>query len=68
MNLIKNFDCNKCIKKTVCKYKENEISQVIQNIENKLDNQVYNENIIMFSVSCREFQLDPITIMKYFET
>ena len=68
MNLIKNFDCSKCIKKIVCKYKENIIPQAIQNIENKLNNQVYDDgNIITVSVSCKEFELEPYTGIKYFD-
>jgi len=56
MSLIKNFNCDNCIKKNVCKYKEVEVPEVISRVETKLDNQVYDENIIIFSVSCKEFQ------------
>lgn len=56
MSLIKNFNCDNCIKKNVCKYKEVEAPEVISRVEGRLDNQVYDEDIIVFSVSCKEFQ------------
>lgn len=56
MSLIKNFNCDNCIKKNVCKYKEVEVPEVISRVETRLDNQVYDEDIIIFSVSCKEFQ------------
>ena len=56
MSLIRNFNCDNCIKKNVCKHKEVEVPEVISRVEGRLDNQVYDENIIIFSVSCKEFQ------------
>ena len=56
MSLIKNFNCDNCTKKNVCKYKEVEVPEVISRVETRLDNQVYDEDIIIFSVSCKEFQ------------
>ena len=56
MGLTKQFDCDICTKNIICKLKEVEVPEVISRVETKLDNQVYDENIIIFSVSCKEFQ------------
>lgn len=55
--LIKQFDCDKCTKKRVCKYKDIEVPEVVSRVEGKLDNQVYNEDILKFYVCCSEYQL-----------
>ena len=56
MSLIKQFDCDICTKNIICKLKEIEVPEVISRVEGKLDNQVYNEDIIKFYVCCSEFQ------------
>ena len=56
MGLIKQFDCDICTKNIICKLKEVEVPEVISRVEGRLDNQVYDENLIIFSVSCKEFQ------------
>ena len=55
--LIKNFNCEECTKKTVCKYKEIETPEIISKVENKINNE-YCPSIINFIVSCKEFQKD----------
>jgi hypothetical protein len=59
--LIKNFDCNNCIKQNVCKYKEIETPEIISKVENKIDNE-YCPSIISFTVSCKEFQKEFLTV------
>ena len=56
MGLTKKFDCDICTKNIICKLKEIEVPEVISRVETKLDNQVYNEDIIKFYVCCSEFQ------------
>lgn len=53
--LIKNFNCEDCTKKNVCKYKEIETPEFISKVENKIDNECYS-SVINFTVSCEEFQ------------
>lgn len=53
--LIKNFDCNNCIKGKVCKYKEVETPEIISKVEGRIDNE-FCPPIINFTVSCKEFQ------------
>lgn len=53
--LNKNFDCNNCIKKSVCKYQETETPEIILKVETRIDNE-YCPPIINFTVSCKEFQ------------
>ena len=53
--LIKNFDCDNCIKVNVCKYKEVETPEIISKVETRIDNE-YCPSIINFTVSCEEFQ------------
>jgi len=53
--LIKNFDCNNCIKGKVCKYKEVEIDAIVSKVKGRIDNE-YCPPIINFTVSCKEFQ------------
>ena len=53
--LIKNFDCNNCIKREVCKYKEVDTPEILFKIEGSIDNE-YCPPIINFTVSCKEFQ------------
>ena len=53
--LIKNFDCNNCIKKEVCKYKEVETPEILSKVEGRIDN-TYCPPIIDFIVTCKEFQ------------
>ena len=59
--LIKNFDCNICMKENVCKYKEIETPEIISKVENKIDNECC-PPVIKFTISCEEFQKDFLTI------
>lgn len=61
--LIKNFDCNICIKEKVCKYKEIETSEIISKVKTRIDNE-YCPPIIKFSVSCKEYQKKPDFLTK----
>ena len=56
--LIKNFNCNKCTKRNICKYKEIETAEIISKVEGKLDNE-YCPPIISFSAFCKEYQRQP---------
>ena len=58
--LIKNFDCDYCTKRNVCKYKEVETPEIISKITNKIDNE-YCPSIIKFIISCEEFQKEFLT-------
>ena len=53
--LIKNFNCEECTKKNVCKYKEIETPKIISKVEDKINNECC-PSVINFSVSCKEFQ------------
>ena len=59
--LTKNFDCNVCIKKNVCKHKEIETPEIISKVEGKIDNE-YCPPIINFVASCKEFQKEYLTV------
>ena len=61
--LIKNFDCNICIKETVCKYKEIDTPEIISKVSTRIDNE-YCPPIINFSVSCKEYQKKPDFLTK----
>lgn len=52
--LIKDFNCDNCIKRNVCKYKEVETPEIILKVENRINNE-YCPTIINFTVSCDEF-------------
>lgn len=52
--LIKDFNCDNCTKRNVCKYKEVETPEIVSKVENKIDNE-YCPPIINFTVSCEEF-------------
>ena len=52
--LINNINCNACVKKNVCKYKEIEVPEIISKVENKIDNE-YCPLIIDFTVFCKEY-------------
>lgn len=52
--LNKKFNCNECVKRKVCKYKEVETPEIILKVEGKIDNE-YCPSIIKFSVLCEEF-------------
>ena len=56
MGLTKQFNCDICTKNNVCKFKEVEVPEVISRVEGRLDNQVYDEDIIKFYICCLEFQ------------
>ena len=53
--LIKNFNCEECTKKNVCKYKEIKTPEIISKVNTRIDNEYY-PPMINFTVSCKEFQ------------
>lgn len=53
--LVKNFNCEECVKKNVCKYKEVETPEIVSKIKDKIDNECC-PPVINFVVSCKEFQ------------
>lgn len=55
--LIKNFDCNNCIKQTVCKYIDINVSEVISAVDNTLSNCSYNhDKVLYFVANCKEYK------------
>ena len=51
----KNFNCEECKKRNVCKYTEIEVPEIISKVEGKLDNESC-PDVIEFYVTCTEFE------------
>ena len=52
--MIFNFNCEDCIKQSVCKYADMEVPEILSKVNNKLNNEYCPPNLL-FKVECIEF-------------